>query len=138
MAENCMLILPEIVVPQYVEEAARAGVLVIDMDCDAIAAPGDLVRLDDSVSNKVVVAIDNLIGRPIIGRIRAKLTTITCEVVLKGVVDVTGVPVGRVWLSDTGDFTTVKPNTGYLQDLGYSFGNDKLNLDPTNVLTLQS
>lgn len=131
-------ILPLVPLPEFVENAAKAGILVIEMDCDPEDVAGSLVRLDGAIDNKVDVAIDNLVGLPIIGRIRNKLTATRCEVTLKGVIEVLGVPRGRVWLSDTGTFATVKPASGYIQDLGYSFGNGQINLDPTNVLTLQS
>lgn len=116
-------------------EAVEGAVTeIIEMNCDSGASVGDLVRLNYDVDNFVDVAVDNSIKRPIIGMIKEKLTSTTCKVILTGVVDKI-LDRGRVYLADSGAFTTSPPTAGYLQTLGYSFGNGKLRLDPNAIVT---
>ncbi len=107
---------------------------IIEMNCASGASVGDLVRLNYDVDNFVDVSVDNSVKRPIIGMIKEKLTSTTCKVILTGVIDKI-LDRGRVYLSDSGTFTTAPPTAGYLQTLGYSFGNGKLRLDPNAIVT---
>lgn len=122
--------------PNIDAQVARASVALIleNMDCDASAAVGDLVRIDTVTANKVVVATDNSVKEPIIGVIKNKVTSTTCNVYLRGIISRT-LPQGRLYLSDSGDFTNTAPSADYLQTLGYSFGNGKINLEPNQIVT---
>lgn len=112
----------------------------IVMNCETTLSVGQLVRQDQTTPDKVIAAIDNQIKFPIIGVVSAKPTTTTCEVILRGVIDVPVLPVGRAYLSSTGYFTTdtAIPKPFYLQVLGYSFGNGKLHFEPNSIVTLNS
>lgn len=107
----------------------------IIMDCDTSALPDQLVRLDATVNNKVSVAVDNLLKDPVIGRIQQKLTSTVCIVILRGVVDSPGLGRGKIFLSTSGTFTVTPPTADYLQPLGYSFGNGKVHLEPSTIVT---
>jgi len=107
---------------------------IIEMNCDSGAQVGDLARLSYTVDNFVDVAVDNSIKRPIIGVITEKLTSTTCRVTLSGVIDKI-LDRGRVYLSSAGQFTITPPTGGYLQTLGFCFGNGKLRLDPNAIVT---
>jgi hypothetical protein len=108
---------------------------IITMDCEVSAAVDNLVRLDPVTNNKVLVATDNTVKDPVIGRIKEKLTPITCRVILRGVVDTPGLARGKIFLSPGGTLTDTPPTTNYLQPLGYSFGNNKMHLDPSTIVT---
>lgn len=127
----CVLNLPNIDA-----QLARATVALIleGMDCEPTAAPGDRVRIDTTTPNKVIVAINNLVKEPVIGVIKNKTSTTTCNVYLRGIISRV-MPQGRLYLSTAGDFTNTPPTTDYLQTLGYSFGNGKINLDPNQIVT---
>lgn len=121
------------------EVAGNAPQVLTNIDCDSSAVPGDRVRIDTTTVNKVIVAVDNSVRYPVIGVIKDKNTSTNCNVYLRGVIPVSK-PQGRLYLSETGDFTITPPLTagGYLQTLGYSFGNGKINLDPNQLVTLIS
>jgi hypothetical protein len=127
----CVVILPNTDV-----DLAEATVALIlqNMDCEASAQPGDLVRIDTLIPNKVVVAVDNSVKEPVIGVIKVKNTSTTCDVYLRGIIDRV-LPQGRLYLSALGDFTNTPPTADYLQTLGYSFGNGKINLEPNQIVT---
>lgn len=124
--------------PNLDAQLARLSVALIleNMDCEASAAPGDLVRIDTVIPNKVVVAVDNSVKEPVIGVIKEKTSATKCNVYLRGVIDRV-LPSGRLYLSALGNFTNTPPAIpdGYLQTLGYSFGNGKINLEPNQIVT---
>lgn len=123
--------------PNLDAKLARLSVALIleNMDCDASAASGDLVRIDTTTINKVIVAEDNLESNPVIGVIKDKNSATKCNVYLRGIIDRT-ISQGKLYLSDAGDFTTTPPVSDYRQVLGYSFGNGKINLEPNQLVTL--
>lgn len=135
----CVKILPTTPIPQEIEDAINAGVLIVPMTCTHTEAPGDIVRLHASTANLVEKTVDNTVNRPAIGVIKDKQSATTCRVVVTGVIDFT-IGIGRVYLSETGVFTLTSPSNvgGYRQALGYSFGNGKLNLAPELKLTLNT
>lgn len=111
-----------------VEGAVRQ---IVELDCDASAAVNDFVRIDITTPGKVVVATDNVIGRPVIGMLLEKLSATRCNVAVSGVfTDTDGTTQGNVYLSATGRATSTPPTTDYLQKLGYSFGNGEFDLKP--------
>lgn len=128
---SCVIQLPNIDA-----QIARAAVALIleNMDCEASAAVGDLVRIDTVVPNKVVVATGNLVKEPVIGVIKNKTSLTKCNVYLRGIISRV-LPQGRLYLSTTGVFTNTPPTSDYLQTLGYSFGNGKINLEPNQIVT---
>lgn len=113
---------------------AGAVEFIIEMNCDSGAAVGDLVRVSDTLDNFAVVASDNTDNRPVRGQIKEKISATLCKVILQGLVDTVLTTKGRVFLSPTGTFTTTQPTSDYIQELGYSFGNGKLLLDPTQTV----
>lgn len=124
--------------PNIDAQLARATVALIleDMDCEASAQPGDRVRIDTTTPNKVIVATDNSVKEPVIGVIKEKTSATTCNVYLRGIID-RAMSQGRLYLGTDGDFTGTPPTNdgGYLQTLGYSFGNGKINLEPNQIVT---
>lgn len=127
----CVLNLPNIDA-----NLARATVALIleGMDCESTAVVGDRVRIDNVTPNKVLVAYDNLSADPVIGVIKNKTSLTTCNVYLRGIISRV-LPQGRLFLSPAGDFTNTPPTAAYLQTLGYSFGNGKINLEPNQIVT---
>lgn len=136
MTEGIVVNLPKVLTGDQ-EDALNAGVLIVEMDCTAAELVGDLVRLHAVTANTVQRATDNLVDRPVIGWIKSKITTIRCRVATRGIIAVAHAT-GRVYLSDTGVFTSTPPALNYIQALGYSFGNGKLNLDPELKLTFKT
>ena len=122
--------------PNIDAQIAKATVALIlqGMNCEASAMPGDRVRIDTTTPNKVLVAVDNLTKDPVIGVIKVKIGTTKCDVYLRGIIT-RSLPQGRLYLSALGDFTNTPPTSDYLQTLGYSFGNGKINLDPNQIVT---
>lgn len=120
--------------PKISNQVEGAVTHTIKMDCLETAQVGDLVRISETDDNLVIVATDNLVGTPIVGMIKSKLTSTYCEVILRGVIE-RNVPRGRVWLGSDGNFSINPPVSNYQQSLGFSFGNQKLMLDPDITIT---
>ena len=128
---NCM--------PLEAESVYGAVTQVITLNCEADAAIGELVRVSLTEDEKVEVATDNSLVNPVIGRIRAKPAPTRAEVVLRGVITVDPSPLkGRVYLSPTGGFTASIPTAGYMQELGYSFGNGQVHFQPEQTSILRN
>jgi len=108
------------------------------MDCTVNELVGDLVRQDVSIDDKVVRATDNAVNRPVIGRISSKQSDTRCEVILMGVIAVSGFSGrGRVFLSQVGGFTVSIPAPGsneYMQELGYSYGDGRVHFKPSQIV----
>ena len=123
-------------IPLPVGAVEGAVTHTLDMECDQSAAVGDWVRLSDVTDNKVDVAADNQDKRPVIGRIKAKLANTTCTVVLSGVQDTDVVDSGILRLGPDGvETTAIISGPAYAQIIGYSFGNGKMQIDPSPVVT---
>lgn len=104
---------------------------VIEIDVDSGAAVNDLVRINEGTPDLADVATNNLDNRVVIGIIIEKLTTTRARVALTGVIDDPDATTqGIIYLSATGRFTSTPPTTNYVQKLGFSFGNGKVDLKP--------
>lgn len=101
------------------------------MDCDASVAVDDLVYQDPSTNNLAVKATNNTALQPVIGHVIHKPSSTTCVVQLKGVLPFT-IGRGRVWLSQTGTYTNTPPTNsgGYVQSLGWSCGDGRVEINP--------
>lgn len=132
--------LPVALLPEEVQSALDAGVLVATMECDPSAAVGDRVRQDPLIDNKVLVAVDNLVKEPVIGVVKQKISPTVVRVSLRGVIDTPGLPRGRIYLGTDGNYSNTPPSDpgGYIQTLGWSFGNGKMNLEPNPIVTLKT
>jgi len=127
--------------PPKISTRVRGAVTEIaEFDCDTLAAVDDLVRVSATVNAFVDVVIDNQDARPVIGRIYEKITSTRCKVILRGVIDVSSLlATGRIILGTSGEFTHYTTNVlpGYVQELGYCFGNGKMHLQPNAKVTLR-
>ena len=128
---SCVINLPNI---NAIISRATVALILEDMDCETTANVGDLVRIDTTTPNKVIVATANDLKEPVIGVIKNKLSATKCNVYLRGIIDRI-LPQGRLYLSPLGNFTNTPPTADYLQTLGYSFGNGKINLEPNQIVT---
>ena len=121
--------------PSQADSVVGSVTQTILLACESTAAIGDLVRQSLTVDEKVDVATSNDSVVPVIGVIRGKPSPTIAEVVLRGVIDVSPIPPrGRVFLSPTGGFSGAFTAPGYQQELGYSFGNGKVHLQPEQTV----
>jgi len=100
------------------------------MNCAASVVVDDLVFQSTTINNLAVTATDNLNISPIIGHVIAKPTSTTCVVQLKGVLLFT-IGRGKVYLSSSGTHTNTAPAAGFLQILGWSCGDGRLEINPS-------
>ena len=100
------------------------------MGCAVSVAVDDLVFQSTTTNNLAVTATDNLNISPVIGHVVSKPTTATCMVQLKGVLPFT-IGRGKVYLSATGTYSNTAPATGFLQTLGWSCGDGRLEINPS-------
>ena len=118
----------------YYEEGYVEGIFGT-RDCDSSLSVGDLVTESLSITNGVDKVIDNNSTRSVIGWVFDKPTSITATILYKGVI--TGLSgleqAGKVFLSDTGSFTSTKPLSGYLHLLGHAFAADQIEFNPVNT-----
>lgn len=105
--------------------------LVKLMNCAGTVAVDDLVYQDPSTNNLAVTATNNTTLQPVIGHVISKPTPTTCLVQVKGIVAFT-VGRGRIWLSQTGTYTNTPPTNsgGYVQSLGWSCGDGRIEINP--------
>lgn len=117
----------------------KASRMVIEFDCDAAAAVGDLVFQDSLVAEKVNVCEDNTTLEPCIGVLILKLQATRCQVLILGLQDsYSGLSIGdRVYLGTDGSITTTKPATGYMQSLGQVVAPDTVFFIPNSQRVLQ-
>ena len=124
--------------PSQADSVFGSVTQTVIMTCTVDEAVGDLVRQDLAVNDKVVKATNNAVNRPIIGRIAAKQSDTVCEVILMGVIAVSGFgDRGRVFLSSVGGFTVSIPAPGsgeYMQELGYSYGDGRVHFKPSQIV----
>ncbi len=99
------------------------------MNCATSVVIDDLVFQSDITNNLAVTATNNSPANPVIGHVLSKSTTTSCTVQLKGVLSVT-VGRGRVFLSSSGGYTNSPPTTGFLQLLGWSCGDGRVEINP--------
>jgi len=99
------------------------------MDCDAGLAVDDLVYQDMSDDNRVLKNTDQNSPRPVIGFVASKPTATTAEIVLLGVVSYT-IARGPLFVGADGKLSLSGATVGYLQKMGFSFGNGSIYLNP--------
>jgi len=101
------------------------------MDCDSSLSVGDLVRHSDSLDGTVVGVTTNTDVTAVVGRVRSKPTSTTAEILFSGLLTGLSLARGRIHLSTSGTLTVSKAiTTGYVQVLGYSFGDGTANFSP--------
>lgn len=122
-----------------VAEAQQASRVVLEFDCDASLAVGDLVFQDTVVANKVIECTDNTTVEPTIGVCITKLTATTAEILVLGTyAGYSGLTIGsKVFLDTDGTETTNAPSTGYLQTLGTVVAPDTIFFLPNSQRVLQ-
>jgi len=99
------------------------------MNCASSVTIDDLVFQSTITDNLAITATDNLDLSPVIGHVISKPTTTTCFVQLKGIVPFT-IGRGKVYLSATGTYANSPPATGFLQVLGWSCGDGRVEINP--------
>jgi hypothetical protein len=93
----------------------------ITLNCDNTATVSDIVYNDTSISNKVIVHTNNTLNVTTLGIIIEKPTSTTAVILILGncLETYSGLNLSKkVWLSNTGSLTTVRPTSGYLQEIG--------------------
>jgi len=106
--------------------------LVRIMDCALTVAIDDFVYPSSIANNRAVKATTDNTTNPVIGIVRAKPTTTTCEALLVGIHAYT-INRGKIWLSSSGGLTLVRPTSPtyeYIQELGWSFGDGYIFINP--------
>ena len=101
--------------------------------CEAIAEIGDLVYISESLPTKVEINLNNTNDQPTIGIILKKVGDTNCIVCFIGKLPITfpGLSIGdKLFLSSTGTISSTVPTTGYIQELGFCYANDKVFLKP--------
>lgn len=114
--------------------APKPDLSTVEMDCTATEQPGDLVRLHATTANLAEKAVDNTVNRPVIGYVLSKPSAVRCKVAIRGFLDI-AIGLGRLYLGTSGQLAVISPGTDYRQALGISFGNGKIYLDPSPILT---
>lgn len=99
------------------------------MDCDAGLAVDDLVYQSLLADNLAIRNIDQNSPRPIIGLVASKPTATTAEVVLLGVVPYI-IARGPLFVGVDGKLSLAGADAGYLQKMGFSFGDGSIYLNP--------
>jgi len=98
----------------------RANYVVETRTCLASASVGELVVESEVFVNRVDTVTDNNDLRPVFAVIIEKTSATDCVILLLGqIAGFSGLTKGhKVFLSETGSFTSTPPTTGYLQSLG--------------------
>ena len=101
------------------------------MVVDATVAVDDLVYQDTVTANTALKIVNNFPPTPGIGMVISKPTATSAEVVLLGEVNFT-IGQGNLWIGLTGQLSisTAIP-TGYIQRFGFSFGDGKIFIEPS-------
>jgi len=109
------------------------------MSCDASLAVGDLVYLDELVSEAVLKAEDNNTPRPVIGYVKAKPEVSSALIVFFGLID-TGLPLlaGSIFVGASGEITNDVQTANFLQKIGTSLGDGQLFFNPSFTRVLRS
>lgn len=98
-----------------------------DFICDASVPVNAPVRL--SGDGFVQVTTDNNPATKIIGIVIDRPTISTCTVQVFGFYDIS-FPRGELWLSAGGTLSSVRPFDGFIQRLGYSYGDGSILIRP--------
>lgn len=94
--------------------------LVIQKTCDSSAVVGDIVMYTTTNDENVDVSTTNSDVRPSIGIIIEKVDATTAKIMIMGEFSgASGLTPGKkIFLSTTGDLTSIPPTTDYLQCMG--------------------
>lgn len=116
----------------YKDKVSFARNVVETRSCLASADVGDLVVESEVFVNRVAVVTDNTDIRPVFAVIIKKLDDTNCEILLLGQVGgFSGLTKGRkVFLSETGGFTSTPPTSGYMQSLGVAKEDSVVDFNP--------
>ena len=99
-----------------------------DFLCNTSVGVGDLVYI--SGDNFVSTALDNMTIEPVFGIVVGKPDNTVATVLLRGEIP-TSLARGRVFLSVTGTRGLVVPATGYVHNLGISYGLGRMFFQPS-------
>jgi hypothetical protein len=103
--------------------------------CDSSLAVGDLVCESSSITDGVDKVTSNSETRDVVGWVMNKPSSTTAEILFKGVI--TGLSgltkTGKVYLSDTGGFTSTLPTSNYVKVLGHAIDADQIDFNPVNT-----
>ena len=99
------------------------------LDCDTSVSVNDLVYLSSIDVNTALEAVDNNSPTPVIGIVIQKPTSESCVVLLRGFIQEVATQ-GRLFVGTDGKLTGTVPATGYLQEMGISFGDGDIDLLP--------
>lgn len=120
--------------------ADTARKIILSFQCVASANVGDLVYIDPSNPNKVLVQTGNTLSNHTIGVIDTKPQATIAEVMVLGIKQgYSGLSTGqKVWLSTSGTVTTTMPTTGYKHPLGIATSSTDVLFIPTSVKVLSA
>jgi len=105
---------------------------VTTFDCAPSVAAGDLVYLSAS-EGRLLRAVDNNSPEPVMGFVIRKLSSVTCEIILMGVIKYPDqLDLGVVYVGKDGRLTTIPigQGDGYNQIIGISFGSGNVSFRP--------
>ena len=98
------------------------------MDCDSGVVVDDLVTLSVVANNTAVKTVNNLTSTPVIGVVLRKPSSTKCLVLFAGLYTFT-IARGRVFIDSIGKLSISAPASGYLQEMGFSFGDGTVLLE---------
>jgi len=105
-------------------------------NCATTLTVGDVVYQSSTVDNFVVTSTNNNTFEPSIGVVTAKPSTTNCVVQFFGECSIPFVGIQRskkVFLNTDGTLTTNVPTSGYLQQMGFSYEDNKVFIDPQEI-----
>jgi hypothetical protein len=122
------------------QNAETARKVIIKFQCLASANVGELVYIDPSNADKVLVQTGNTLANHTIGAIDSKPQATFAEVIVLGVRGgYSGLTIGaKVWLSPSGSVTTTMPTNGYKHPLGMAVSSTEVLFIPTSVKVLSA
>lgn len=96
---------------------------------------GDLVYPESGVDRTVIKALDNNTPNAVIGIVTSVVSVSVVEVTHLGFFDISVIieQGKKVYLSESGEFTSVLTQTGYIQVLGTSTASNRLYLNPEKI-----
>ena len=110
-----------------------------DFFCDTSLTEGDTVYISLSDDNFVIKNVNNTdIVPPTIGVVTEKTSLTTCKVLMSGECNLifSGLSTGKIiFLSTSGGLTTTAPTTGFIQEIGICYENNKAYINPSYVRT---
>ena len=120
--------------------ADTAQRVVIEFSCDPSVAVNDVVYQSSAADETVLRFTNNTEVSQAIGVCIEKINATTCKVLVLGVVPgFTGLTRGgRIFLTDTGTLSNVKPSAGYLHNLGVAISATEILFIPNNIRVMQT